>query len=354
MTATSAPDQTKLELRAAIARVVRGEDLAEDEITEVFGAIMAGDATPAQIGGLLVALRMKGETPAEIAGAARAMRRVAAPFSCPDPDSAVDTCGTGGDGAGTVNVSTFAAIVAAGAGARVAKHGNRALSSRSGSADVLEHLGIAVGAPRAVAERCLSEVGIAFLFAPAFHEAMRHAAGPRRELGMRTLFNLLGPLTNPAGVKNQIVGVFDPRFCEPVARALGGLGARRAFVVHGEGGLDEIAVRGESLVAEWDHERGEVSRYAVSAADFGLREEDPAALAGGDAAQNAAALGRALAGEGGALRAAGIMEASVALVACGRARDFREGAERAAAAIDRGDAQNALERWASLSNTSAP
>ena len=340
-------------LQRTLSRVVAGQDLGSDEIAEVFATIMAGEATPAQIGGLLIALRMKGETPDEIAGAATAMRRVAAPFACPDPDTAVDTCGTGGDGSGTVNVSTLAAIVAAGAGARVAKHGNRAQSSRSGSADVLETLGVAVSAPTAIAERCLAELGIAFLFAPTFHAATRHAAGPRRELGTRTLFNLLGPLTNPAGVKNQIVGVFDGRFCEPVARALGQLGARRAFVIHGEGGLDEIAVRGITRVAEWDAERGEVSLRELAPADFGLAEQDPGGLAGGDAEENAAVIRRVLGGEAGAVRAAAIMEAAVALVACGLARDLREGAERATASIDRGDASAILRRWATLSHSSS-
>jgi anthranilate phosphoribosyltransferase len=341
------------DLQQAIAQVVAGQDLSSDAIAAVFATIMAGEATPAQIGGLLIALRMKGETPEEIAGAARAMRAVAAPFSCPEPERAVDTCGTGGDGSGTVNVSTLAAIVAAGAGARVAKHGNRALSSRSGSADVLEALGVAVSAPAPVAERCLAEVGIAFLFAPAFHAATKHAAGPRRELGTRTLFNLLGPLTNPAGVKNQIVGVFDARFCEPVARALGQLGARRAFVVHGEGGLDELAVRGPSRVAEWDAARGEVSLREVTPADFGLAEEDPAGLVGGDADHNAAILRQVLGGEAGPVRAAAVMEAAVALLACELATDFREGAERAAAAIDGGQASATLERWALLSQAAS-
>jgi anthranilate phosphoribosyltransferase len=340
-------------LKDAIARVVAGQDLGSDEIAEVFGAIMEGKATAAQIGGLLIGLRMKGETAGEIAGAARAMRARATPFSCPEPEFAVDTCGTGGDGSGSVNVSTIAAIVAAAAGARVAKHGNRALSSRSGSADVLEALGVAIDMEVARAERCLREVHIAFLFAPAFHAATRHAAGPRRELGTRTLFNLLGPLTNPAGVENQIVGVFDGFFCEPVARALGQLGARRAYVVHGHGGIDEIAVRGPTRMAEWDRQAGEVRMREVTPGDFGLDEADPAELAGADAAYNAEIARRVLAGQAGAVRNAVIMEAAVALCAAGSSQDFREGAERAIAAIDRGEAMDTLARWIALSREQA-
>jgi anthranilate phosphoribosyltransferase len=214
---------------------------------------------------------------------------------------------------------------------------------------VLEVLGVDIEAPVEVAERCLTEVGIAFLFAPAFHAATRHASAPRRELGTRTIFNLLGPLTNPAGVRNQIVGVFDPKWCEPVATALGQLGARRAYVVHGEGGIDEIAVRGSTRVAEWDEHRGTVKVSEVTTADFGLQEHDPKGLAGGDAEQNAQIARRTLAGEAGAVRAAVVMEAAVALTACGVASDFRDGASRAAAAIDDGTAVSTLERWVELS-----
>ncbi len=338
-----------MDVRGAIERVIGGADMTADEIGEVFGVIMAGRATPAQIGALLIGLRMKGETAEEIAGAAAAMRACATEFRCSDPEHTVDTCGTGGDGSGTVNVSTIAAVIAAGAGARVAKHGNRALSSRSGSADVLEALGVAIDAPAPVLERCLDEVGIAFLFAPAFHGAMRHAAGPRKELGTRTIFNLLGPLTNPAGVRNQIIGVYDGKWCEPMARALGRLGARRAFVIHGHGGLDEIAVRGVTVVAEWNEEVGDVSVREVTPADFGLDSADPAGLFGGDATQNAQVVRRVLEGEEGAPRTAAVMEAAVALVAVGLAADFAEGAAKAIDAIDRGAAAARLSRWAVLS-----
>ena len=343
-----------MEIGEAIARVVGRRDLSETEIAEVFGQIMEGTASPAQIGGLLIGLRMKGETADEIAGAARAMRARALAVRCRDRDAAVDTCGTGGDGSATVNISTMAALVVAAAGGRVAKHGNRAISSRAGSADVLEALGVTVDAPVAIVERCLEEVGIGFMFAPAFHAATRHAAGPRRELGTRTLFNLLGPLTNPAQVGCQVVGVFDRVWCEPVARALGTLGARRALVVHGTGGLDEIAVRGATRVADWDAARGEVALGELSPGDFGLTEEDPDGLRGGDAAANAAAVRRVLAGEAGPARTATVMAAAAALVACGLAGDYRAGAEMAVAAVDRGDAARTLERLGRMSRGEEP
>jgi anthranilate phosphoribosyltransferase len=336
-----------MELRDALARVIAGQSLSGDEMARVVGRIMDGEATPAQIGGLLVALRMKGETPDEIAGAARAMRARALPIRCPEPERAVDTCGTGGDSSGSINVSTIAAIVTAACGVRVAKHGNRALSSRSGSADVLEALGVDVQAAVDRLERCLEEAGIAFLFAPQFHAATRHAAGPRKELGTRTIFNLLGPLTNPAGVKNQVVGVFGDAWCEPVARALGMLGSRRAFVIHGEGGLDEVAVAGRTRVAEWTGR--EVRRYELRPQDFGLADADPSELKGGDAAENAAVVRAVLSGKPGAPRAAAVMEAALALVAAGAAEDLPEAARRAAAAVDGGAARETLDRWARLS-----
>jgi anthranilate phosphoribosyltransferase len=344
------------DIRAAIAHVSAGHDLAADDIATVFGQIMDGEATPAQIGGLLIALRMKGETADEIAGAARAMRARALALTCPVPERAVDTCGTGGDGSGTVNVSTLAAVVAAGAGACVAKHGNRALTSKAGSADVLEALGVKVDAAAPVVERCMREVGIGFAFAPVFHAATRHAGGPRRELGVRTIFNLLGPLTNPAGVKHQVVGVFDDRWCVPVATALGNLGARRAFVVHGHGGLDEVAVSGTTLVAEWDIAQSQVHRREIRPRDFGLDDADPAELAGSDAAGNALIMRTVLAGADRtptrAVRKAAVMEAALALIAVGMAGGLVEGARLAAAAIDDGRALTVLERWAAISQSS--
>ena len=256
-----------MDVAAAIARAVARADLTADEMAGVMGTIMDGDATPAQIGGLLVALRMKGETVAEVVGAARAMRARATKLSVP-AGVLVDTCGTGGDGRGTINVSTIAAFVVAAAGVTVAKHGNRAQSSRAGSADVLEALGVDVAAPPAVVERCLREVGIGFLFAPAFHAATRHAAGPRKELGVRTVFNLLGPLTNPAGARRQLIGVYARELVEPMAQVLALLDAEHALVVHGAGGLDEFAPDGPTEVAEL--RGGEVKRYKLSPRDFAL------------------------------------------------------------------------------------
>ena len=335
-------------IKGAIARAVAGSNFESSEIRDVFAEIMEGAATPAQIGALLIALRMKGETAEEIAGAARAMRERAAPIDVADRDTLVDTCGTGGDGAGTANISTTAAIVTAAAGGRVAKHGNRALSSKSGSADVLEALGVRIELSPKEAARCLETRGIAFLFAPAYHAATRHAAGPRRELGTRTIFNLLGPLTNPAGAANQIIGVFSPHWVEPVAAALGALGSRRVFVVHGEGGLDEVAVRGKTSIAEWEAERGSVRSFTVTPADFGLEEADPSGLAGGDAQRNAAITRAVFDGELGAVRTAVLLESAVALLACGVASDFRDGATRAAEAIDSGAATAKLRAWSAF------
>lgn len=346
-----------LDVRAALARVVSGGSLSSREMAEVIGQFMDGQGTPAQIGGLLIALRMKGETVAEIAGAAQAMRARAVPLACPDPARGVDTCGTGGDGSGMINVSTLAAIVTAGAGGCVAKHGNRALSSKSGSADVLEALGVKIDAAPRVVERCMREANIGFAFAPAFHAATKHVGGPRRELGTRTIFNLLGPLTNPAATRHQVVGVFDRKFCEPLAAALGELGARRAFVVHGAGGVDEIAVRGETFVAEWTG--AGVVTETITPAHFGLEEADPAALAGGEASENAEILRRVLAadgiGVGGRYRAAAnaaVMEVALALVAIGLAFDRVEGARLAEAALREGKAAAALARWRELSHGS--
>ncbi|HVV82928.1 MAG TPA: anthranilate phosphoribosyltransferase [Kofleriaceae bacterium] len=347
-------------LKAAIARIAAGNDLGAEAMAEAIGVIMDGGATAAQIGGLLMALRMKGETADELAGAAAAMRARATPLSVPAPERAVDTCGTGGDGSGTVNVSTLAAIIAAGAGALVVKHGNRAQSSRSGSADVLEQLGVAVDAAPAIVEACLGRAGIGFAFAPTFHAATRHAGPARRELGTRTIFNLLGPLTNPGRVAHQVVGVFDKRWCGPMARALGALGARRAFVVHGDGGIDELAVRGATWVAEWTG--GGVKEYAIVPGDFRLPVSDPRELAGADPTWNAGALLRVLSGADArdaaaptrAVRHAALMAAGLALVAMGAAADPAEGAALAAAALDDGRALRALERWIAVSQGKTP
>ncbi len=291
MTTTSATPIVR-----AIGQALAHHHLSRADMAEVIGTIMDGQATPAQIGGFLIALRAKGESIEELVGAASAMRTRAVPLECPRREHSIDTCGTGGDGVGTVNVSTLAALLLAACGGIVAKHGNRALSSKCGSADVLEALGITADAEPAVVTRCIEHAGIGFAFAPRFHAATRHAAGPRRELGTRTIFNLLGPLTNPAAVRHQVVGVYDRHWCEPVAAALGALGVRRAAVVHGEGGIDEIAVRGETHVAIFDD--GVVLSRALTPRMFGASEVDPAGLAGGDAPFNAAVLRAVIAGRG--------------------------------------------------------
>ncbi len=333
-----------MQLGAAIARACARESLSAEEMAGAVGRIMDGEATPAQIGALLVALRMKGETIDEVVGAAMAMRARAQTLRVP-AGVVVDTCGTGGDGRGTINVSTIAALVVAAAGVRVAKHGNRAQSSRSGSADVLEALGVDVAAPVDVVERCLDEVGIGFLFAPAFHGATRHVAAARKELGVRTIFNLLGPLTNPAGARHQLIGVYDAALVEPLARALGRLGSERALVVHGDG-MDEFSTDGATEVAELDG--GHVRRYTLRPADFGLADEDPAGLAGGDAAFNAGAARAILGGARGAGRSAVVMSAAGALWAAGRG-SLGEGARTAERLLDDGSAATLLERLARCS-----
>jgi anthranilate phosphoribosyltransferase len=276
----------------AIAKALEKKDLERDEMAAVVGQIMDGETTPAQIGGFLIALRAKGEAVDELVGAATAMRARA--LRIDGSEHAIDTCGTGGDGAGTVNLSTIAAILIAAAGGTVAKHGNRALSSKCGSADVLEQLGVVIDAPPDVVARSIAVAKIGFMYAPRFHAATRHVGAPRKELGTRTIFNLLGPLTNPARVKHQVVGVYSQAWCAPVATALGALGLRRAAVVHGAGNLDELSVHGETYVALWDD--GELRTLVLTPRSFGVDELDPEGLAGGDAAHNAAIVKKVLAG----------------------------------------------------------
>jgi anthranilate phosphoribosyltransferase len=344
----------------AIGRVLDKHDLSRAEMAEVVGQIMDGHATAAQIGGFLVALRAKGEAVDELVGAAAAMRSRATPLVCPNPERGIDTCGTGGDGAGTINVSTLAAVLIAACGGTVAKHGNRALSSKCGSADVLEALNITTDAEPAVVERCMKLANIGFAFAPRFHAATRHASGPRKELGTRTIFNLLGPLTNPANVRHQVVGVYDARWCEPVAAALGALGLRRAAVVHGAGNLDEIAVRGATHVAVWDAEEGLVRALQVTPSTFGIDEHDPAGLAGGDALHNANVLRRVIAGHevGAGERYAAVLAASAMTAALGLELledgviDFGrlpDQYRRAAATVGNGAARLVLHKWREVS-----
>ncbi|MDQ6789834.1 MAG: anthranilate phosphoribosyltransferase [Candidatus Dormibacteraeota bacterium] len=312
--------------------------------------IMRDEATPSQIAGFIVALRLKGETVDEIAGLARTMRSMATPIDVDDAGSLLDTCGTGGDGSGSFNISTLSAIVAAACGARVAKHGNRAASSTCGSADVLEALGVRIDLPPAGVAACIREAGIGFLFAPVFHPSFRFAAVPRRELGIRTVFNVLGPLCNPAGAGRQALGVPEQKLAEKMADVLARLGVERALVLHAEG-LDELSTTGPSLVIEMLG--GERRSYQLDPLELGLRRASRDELRGGGPAENATIAREVLEGAGGPRRDIVLLNASAALRAAGLARDWREGIALAAEAIDRGGAAGVLDRWASLSQTKA-
>ena len=337
-------------IREAIAKLVRREDLTLEEAEAAMGAIMQGEATPAQIGAFLIALRMKGETIPEIIGCARAMRR--AMQRVPYEGVAVDTCGTGGDGARTFNLSTAAAFVVAGAGVPVAKHGNRAVSSPSGSADLLAALGAALTLTPEQAARALREVRFAFLFAPAFHPAMKHAIGPRREIGVRTVFNILGPLCNPAEVPYQVMGVFDPTLVEPLAEVLGALGSRRAFVVCGVGNVDEVTPAGPARVAEYAD--GRVRSWIFDPADYGIPRAPLEALRGGTPEENAQRLRRLFQGkENGPLRSAVLLNAAFALRAAEQVTDLREGLTRAEEALEGGAALAVLEDYVAFTQRGA-
>ncbi len=327
-------------IQQAIARLLDGHDLARAEMSSVMNEIADGAATPAQVGAFLAALRLKGETVDEIAGAAEVMRARVDPIHV-NRDVFVDTCGTGGDGRNTFNISTTAAFIVAGAGVTVAKHGNRAVSSRSGSADVLAALGVDVDVAKDVVERAIERVGIGFLFAPRLHPAFKAVAGIRRELGVRTIFNLLGPLANPAGARHQVLGVYEPRWVPVLGGVLAALGAAHAFVVHGEG-LDEIAVTGMTHVCEV--KAGACERYSMLPEDLGLGRHDEAEIAGGDAGRNARILTDVLGGQAGGPRDAALANAAAALVAAGAAADLREGVRLGAAAVDRGAAAEKLAR----------
>ena len=336
---------------ALIEKLHRRQDLSVDEAAAAMEDIMEGRAQPAQIAGLLIALSMKGERPAEIVGFARAMRARATPLT-KQYHPVFDTCGTGGDRANTFNVSTVAAIVLAACGIRVAKHGNRSVSSRCGSADLLEALGVNIAAPAPVVERCLAEAGIAFFFAPTFHPSMRHAAPARKELGVRTAFNLLGPLTNPAGAARQLVGVPRPELTELVARSLALLGSERAWVVHGADGLDEISTTGYTKISEYRD--GAVNTFYLHPSDAGLPKASLEALRGADAAANAAIARSVLAGAAGPARDVVLLNAGAALLVAGAAETLREGIVRAAGAIDDGAASAALDRLVMISNSDVP
>lgn len=337
-------------LKPVLAMLASGRTLTRAEAEAAFDILLAGEATSAQMGALLMGLRVRGEKVDEIAGAVAAMRskmlRVTAPAG------AIDIVGTGGDGHGTYNVSTLAAMIVAACGVPVAKHGNRAASSRSGSSDVLAALGVVVGLGPGEVERCLAEAGIGFMSAQTHHAAMRHFAAVRADLGTRTIFNLLGPLSNPASVKRLLVGVFSPDWLEPLARVLGALGAERAWLVHGADGLDELSTTGPSDVVAW--EGGVLRRFTIAPEDVGLPRASLADLKGGDAAHNASALRGVLAGAPGPYRDIACLNAAAALVVADRADDLRVGLDMARAALDTGRAREVLDRLVRVSNGAAP
>lgn len=330
-----------------LARVADGEHLTIDEAQTAFNAIMSGEVDPVQISALLMALRVRGETVDEIAGGALALRDRAAVLKA--PADVVDTCGTGGDGLGTYNVSTAAALVAAAAGCRIAKHGNRSVSSKSGSADVLTALGANLDISLEQNEACLDRFGFTFMFAPAHHQAMRHVAPVRAALKLRTIFNLLGPLANPAQAKRQVLGVFDQKWVRPMAEVLKALGSEHVWVVHGSDGLDEITVTGETYVAELKD--GEISEFTVSPADAGLNLSTIEDLKGGEADENATALRHVLSGAASAYRDIVLLNAGAALLVGGKAGSLGEGAKLAADAIDSGAAAQLLEDWAAFTRS---
>ena len=333
------------DLKSFIAKAADGKPLEPGEARAAFDIMMSGEATPAQIGGFLMALRVRGETVGEIAGAVATMRARMTPVDA--PDGAIDIVGTGGDASGSYNVSTCAAIIAAGAGARVAKHGNRSLSSKSGAADALAALGVNIEAAPETISRCIRETGLGFMFAPMHHAAMRHVGPSRVELGTRTIFNLLGPLSNPAGVRRQVVGVFAPQWVEPLAHVLKELGSTHAWIVHGDG-LDELTTAGETQVAELKD--GKVTSFTVSPEEAGFSRVAPGALKGGLPEENAAALAAVLAGEPGAYRDIACLNAAAGLVVAGLAGTLAEGARLAQAAIDDGRAASVLARLVATSN----
>jgi anthranilate phosphoribosyltransferase len=334
-----------------IDKLTRHEDLTSEEASAAMAEVMEGRTAPAHIAGLLIGLAMKGERPAEIVGLARTMRANAVPLSRRHED-VFDTCGTGGDRSGTFNISSCAALVVAACGVRVAKHGNRSVSSLSGSADVFEALGVRVTAPAAVVERCLSEAGVGFFFAPTFHPSMRHANPVRKDLGVRTAFNLLGPLTNPAGATRQIVGVPRPELTELLARSLLMLGSERAWVVHGADGIDEISTAGYTKVSEC--RQGMVNTFYLHPADVGLPKASLSALKGGDAQENARIIRRILDGERGAPRDVVLLNAGAGLLIAGRASSVQDGIARAARAIDSGDAAKTLDKLIAVSTEELP
>jgi anthranilate phosphoribosyltransferase len=336
------------DLKSLLAHVAQGRSLTESQAEAAFDIIMSGNATPSQMGGLLMALRVRGETVDEITGAARIMRAKAVPIDA--PAGTIDTCGTGGDSSRSFNISTASALVVAGCGVPVAKHGNRALSSKSGSADVLIALGVNIDADLAVVRECLWEIGIGFLMAPRHHSATRHVAPTRVELGTRTIFNLLGPLSSPAKVRRQLVGVFAPEWVRPMAEVLGRLGLERAWVVHGAG-LDELTTAGATMVAALDN--GKVETFEFVPEDFGLERARLEEIRGGEPQHNALLMRDLLAGAGGPLRDVVLLNSGAALVIAGRAAAVEDGMELAAKSLDSGTARRVLEELVARTNAPA-
>lgn len=334
------------ELRALIGKVATGTALSRQEAAAAFDRMMSGEATPSQMGALLMGLRVRGETVDEITGAVTTMRAKMLPVEA--PADAIDVVGTGGDASGSYNISTCAAFIVAGAGVPVAKHGNRALSSRSGAADVLSALGVRIDLGPQQISRCISEAGIGFMFAPVHHPAMKNVGPTRVELGTRTIFNLLGPLSNPAGVKRQMIGVFSRQWVEPIAHVLGNLGSERAYVVHGSDGLDEITTSGPTTVAAL--EAGVVRSFEIEPEQLGLQRTKPDALRGGDAEHNAEALLAVLQCRDGPYRHVAALNAAAALVVAGRAEDMKGGLAMAYRSLDSGEAEGRLGRLIAVSN----
>ena len=335
-------------IQEAIGKLVEGRHLSADEAEKVMDLIMTGEATQAQIGAYLVALRMAGETPEEIAGSVRSMRAKATWVKTKHP-FVIDVVGTGGDGTHTFNISTSAALVVAAAGQPVAKHGNRAVSSKSGAADVLKALGVNIEASPEKVGECIDEVGVGFLFAPMLHGAMKHAIGPRRELAMRSIFNVMGPLTNPARAQSQLVGVYAPELTELVADVLRQVGCQKALVAHGSDGMDELTLTGPSRVSEWDG--SEIRTYDVTPEEAGLERADADALKGGEPAENADITRAILGGEKGPKRDIVLLNAAAALIAANKAENLREGVRQAASAIDSGKAARVLSHLVEVSNS---
>lgn len=342
--------EAQTRLKPFIAQAAAGRPLGEEEATQAFEIIMSGEATPSQIGGFLMALRVRGETVDEITGAARIMRSKALAIDA--PPMAIDCCGTGGDASGTLNVSTAVSFVLAAAGVPVAKHGNRALSSKSGAADVLTALGVNIDADMRLVRQALWEGNVCFLMATRHHSAMRHVGPTRVELGTRTIFNLLGPLSNPASARRQLIGVYSADWVEPLAHVLNRLGSEKAWIVHGLDGLDELTVTGPSRVAAL--ENGEVSTFDVAPEDAGLERSAPEGIRGGDAEHNAEALKALLNGATGPYRDIVLLNAAAALIVADRATDLREGADLAAQQLDNGAAKAVLERLVAITNAPPP